>query len=210
MKKNVIVGTILALSVVLFFGCASAPEATEKIEKTDDYRIVDSKAKATGMSEAPKWYDAAMNSRAALKAMYPDSVSVVQTGGGKNLEAIKFELETFGANQELSRMLSTYVNTTGGQTIDSVGNENLEKALSTFTAVASKAEFSGLQKEADFWLLKECKDGERMYTYVVLYLMPQALYNQQVDTILNEMSDEEKEVIQPLVDKAKEEIGIAY
>lgn len=208
MKKNVIFCAVLTISAVVFFGCASAPLAVEVV--APDYRIVDSKAMATGMAQAPKWYDAAMNSNAAVKELYPDNIPVVVTGDGTNLEAIKFELETFGASRELAGRLSTYVSSTAGQTINSDGNASIKKALSSFTAVASKVEFSGLEKEADYWLLKENKDGSRVYTYVVLYLMPQALYNQQIDAILNEMPDADKEVIQPLVDKAKKEIGVAY
>lgn len=221
MKRNVIMCVALMASAVVFFGCAStpaAPVASEPAEVVEPVDVVeeesyvaktlDSKAMAAGVS-VPKWFEVSIEGASALKELYPDNEVLLIQVSGKNLEAIKFEAETFAANTELSRRLSTFVSSEAAQAGSSDGSTELKKAAEFLAAVFSKAEFSGLEKESDYWVLREYEDG-RIYTYTVFYLMPTHLYNQQIDDMLTELPDEEREILQPILDKAREMVGTAY
>lgn len=213
MKKNLIVCMALIVSAVMFFGCMSAPVAVVAPVEViaPDYRVVDSKAMTTGMSSAPAWYEAANDSTSALKKLYPDSISVSASAEGSDLAALKLQLETFAAPRELASRLSTYASTVAGEVRESDDSEELSSAMNSFTAVASKAEFVGLTKEADYWILREYQDGSRTYVYTVLFLMDNDLWAPQLnDQLKSLMTDEEFELLTPYVDRAIEQIGDEY
>lgn len=215
MKKNAIMCMVLMVSAVLFFGCVTTPVADESTPATvtvaePDYKIVDNKAMATGIP-VPAWYAAANESLSALKKLYPDYVAVTASADGENREALQFQLETFAVNQELSGRLSTYFNATAGAITETDGANELTRVIESLAVASTKAEFVGLAKEADYWILKEFKDGTRVYTYTVLYLMKEDLWEQQLDAQMkNLLSDEDYELSQPILDKAMEQIGDDY
>jgi hypothetical protein len=191
-KKIATIAIASFAMMVMITACGGSPAPIQKSSSKVFYDIVDHKGMALG-KEVPDWVLQEANDlekQDQYKTLYLFKFEET----GKNLDATKTWANNFSAPSEISKIVTTRVQQkfAGAQAgdKDKLGNyfENVVKTL-------SQAEYSGAQKVADWWLLKQyrknsaTKAGQQEYTYYLLYGIPKDTLNKLVQDQLDKARD---------------------
>lgn len=216
MKKSLLIAAAGAIALVAA-SCASAPkpETVPVATNLPKFEIVEHKGMTMGVANAPDWVVAAIsNGNAGVEAMsqYKDKYCFVADQTGNNLQALQLWAQGFSVNQEIARMVSNrvqskFVGAAAGSPQDEFGQyfENVVKA-------AADATFSGVRKEADWWVKVRYfqADGKKVdreeYRYLVLMTVDKASLQKQIDDVIDGVATDKPltKTQQTAVDRVKE------
>ena len=201
MKKIATVAVASIALIVMFAACGSSPAPVQKAPKKVFYDIIDQKGQALG-KEVPDWVlqeSSDLEKQAEYKNLYLFKFEET----GKNLEATKTWANNFSAPSEIAKIVSTRVQQkfAGAQAgdKDKVGDyfENVVKTL-------SQTEFSGAQKVADWWILKQYRKdagaqaGQQEYTYYLLF----GIQKDTLNKLVQDQLDKSKADLNPTTEQA--------
>ncbi len=185
--KKVIRVFVLALAII-----ASQFASTDVLEARIKVKVVNHKGAAFGMKKPPEWVMAAVESNAKVGRLYPEKQVFAMTQTGVSLEDLQTRMNTIGINEEVARIAATAVvqnaiqktrSASSSSTKGDVGKAANEVAMSTSfqnsVHQAARATFTGVIKEADWWILN--REGRKEYYIVsVLYYMDKDLFDKQI------------------------------
>ncbi len=197
---------VLLFSCILlaFVGCASTDQAGSIATEVSGETLINHQAKALG-SEVPEWVQKVIGgTRKDLQNDYPDAKIFTSTSRGENLDALKFWANTFDVNTTVASELNTYFSNEAGS-ISNASATELIRTADQLAAVSSTSRFNGLSKEAEYWLLWETADGDKVYDYYVLYTISNQMFDESLDRILADLDEEARSVATPVYDRIKEE-----
>ncbi|GHV07279.1 hypothetical protein FACS189485_17340 [Spirochaetia bacterium] len=188
-----------ALLALTLAGCASGPKVN----------VVTLEDKGTGMNiSTPEWVKLFMTGRiSGVQALpeYKDKYCVIGQETGVNKQFVLAWADSFSAQQQIGAMLRTsiqsaYTAKVDGQAQSSgganssiaagAGSGSYQQSIENSINALVNVNYSGAQREGDWWLLQRRYDPDQKdvysdeYTAFVLYTIPKALLNQQVASSL--------------------------
>jgi hypothetical protein len=191
MKKiTVLLAVLTVIMIVGLMSCGSAPRIVVS--------EIENKGTSTGI-ETPEWITTYISSGvSALQAMplYAKKYCVVGESNGPNKEFVIVWADNFSAQQRIGAMLRTTIESayqaheTGGSSISADGSDGtLQREIDNVINAVVNVSYSGAQREADWWVLRERHDTindtySEEYTAYVLYTIPQQALNEQVASAL--------------------------
>jgi hypothetical protein len=213
---------LLAASAALaaVSGCASnKPRVkTETLEE---------KGTPMGIS-TPKWVKSFVEGRiSAVQGLpeYKDKYCIVGQESGVNKQFVLAWADSFSAQQQIGAMIRTTIGSaytakakgsaqsSGGGSSASAqgsGSGSYEQSIDNSINSTVAAQYSGAQREGDWWVLQRRYDPDRKgvysdeYTAYVLYTFPKASLNQQIANALLSNKDLDPEVARMSVEIAQE------
>ncbi len=214
--KNLGIILVLVITAVMVVGCASAPVAesaadapTVQAQPVQRSVMIDHQAGATRGYEVPgcypEWVAVILDGQdAPLRDLYPNNAVFTSRNRGEDLDGLKYWANTFNVNGLVAGEINTSFNSKAGGS-DGGNADEYKQAGDTLIGVVVDAEFTGLSKEAEYWILWQSPTGEKEYEYMVLYTMTNEMLNTNLDNILNDVPEAERAVITPVIDRIKEE-----
>jgi hypothetical protein len=197
-RKVAIVLSVSLLALTLA-GCASGPKAN----------VATQEDKGTGMGiSTPEWVKIFMTGRiSGVQALpeYKDKYCVIGQETGVNKQFVLAWADNFSAQQQIGAMLRTSIQSaytakvdgqaqsSGGansSTAAGAGSGSYEQSINNSINALVNVNYSGAQREGDWWLLQRRYDPDQKdvysdeYTAFVLYTIPKAQLNQQVANAL--------------------------
>jgi hypothetical protein len=200
-KGTLVIGA--ALLVALLYGCASAP-ATTPTAPVQKSVALDWKGASLGAA-VPDWVEKALQSNARIQTLpeysgyYCFAISR-DDPTSKDFATAWVDNAANGA-QEVGRIVSTTVNARAeteltGSTGQAATEETPAVAAGTSAKLAeyreamNNAAYTGLRKEADFWVqTKNNETGQTYYTAYALWIIDQTNLDTQVAANLQQMMD---------------------
>ncbi|MDR2110593.1 MAG: hypothetical protein LBP32_04725 [Spirochaetaceae bacterium] len=198
MKKIFIITMITGILVTA--GCASKPKETadqnqapQYVEKTETYQVLDHKTRAVGEA-VPEWVTRYISdglSGVETMPQYAGKYVFIGEDSGTNLNALRQWSTGFTVAQDLSRMVSSRIQTRFAGAAAGSPDDAYGRYFEDVVKNSSDATYSGARKESDFWLLKRYfkEDGKtvdrEVYDFYVLVSIDRALLERQIDDILN-------------------------
>jgi len=179
MKKSIIFGLLLVLLAGAFFvGCVSQPAKEDTAKPTlappPPPQIIESKVSDFG-GKVPDWLDKTVLELEKDKTYDGFYVFVVDESG-KNLDGLKTYAKNFVAADAVAKMVSTRVESkfVGAAAGD---KDMLETYMENVVKTVSKANYSGLRVNDEFWVKKRYfnQDGsvdKEEYRYLFLITVP--------------------------------------
>ncbi len=180
---------VLALA---FAVAASQFISTDVLEAKIKVKVVDHKGQAFGMKKPPEWVMAAVDSNSKVGKLYPEKQVFAMTQTGIHLQDLQTRMNTIGINEEVARIAATAVVQNAREKTKSASSST-SKGVSGKTAneiamssqfensvqQAARGKFTGVVKEADWWILN--REGKKEYYIVtVLYYMDKDLFDKQI------------------------------
>ncbi len=136
---------------------------------------------------------------------HEDKVLFAVMNHGENLDVLKFWANKFEINSTVANQLSTFFNEQAAVITD-VDEDEVEKTAEVFSSVASKVTYYGLRKDKEYWLqVRDLETSEVEYEYYVLYTMDEELWDDTLEDIIKGIPDENKLLVQPILEKARDE-----
>ena len=140
--------------------------------------LIDNKGAAFGIS-TPEWVELAVVGASKVATLYPNKVAFVQEEIGSNQKLLAMKGSTTGVNAQFASVVATAIIANYKSVADASGEEFNENAYRNTIEAGAKAQFSGLVKESDWWILVDV-NGKQEYRYYFLYLMDEKLFAEQV------------------------------
>ncbi len=199
---------VLPIMASLLFSACSSKNEVNPFETDNSVAgdvLINHPQKAFG-GMPPEWVQkvAGGGSNSEIAALYPNQVVFTATNRGENLDALKIWLNNVNVNQIVSSQLHTSV-LSKTAAIETANSGEVERLSETLTAITSKAKFTGLKKEAEYWLQFRTEEGNTYYDYYVLYMMDKSTWNANLDRINKGLNGEAKEIFTPAFDRVKSE-----
>lgn len=231
MKRKKIVAVLLSMTIVSInlFAAKKAKEAKVKIE------VVNRPGMAIG-TDIPDWVSAVLegdNKRIAksLKIDLKESQIFVFSNQGENLEFLKTWTDQVDVQRQVANSFSMAVGQSANAVFKGETGEGTKakEAIDQTVKALSAIEINGLLKEAQYWMqFKKPKQGVKVtkkskdtdfdyyYEYYVVFVMPRAVYETQLEAALNGVEDNASETTllkqalsenlrAPLLDKTADE-----
>jgi len=177
-KKIVCVIILGSLAVA----CATTSETTTETSSVSRPKavttLIDNKGAAFGIS-TPEWVELAVVGASKVATLYPNKVAFVQEEIGGNQKLLAMRGSTTGVNAQFASVVATAIIANYKSVADASGEEFNEDAYRSTIEAGAKAQFSGLVKESDWWILVDVS-GRQEYRYYFLYLMDEDLFAEQV------------------------------
>ncbi|WP_059369519.1 hypothetical protein [Treponema endosymbiont of Eucomonympha sp.] len=218
MKSMRKTAALLAASAALaaVSGCASTKSLT---------KILEDKGMPMGIS-TPKWVDSYIKGTvSAVQGLpeYKDKYCVIGEASGVNKLLVLAWADSFSAQQQIGVMIRTTISSaytakakgsaqsSGGRNSASAqgsGSGSYEQAIDNSINSIVAAQYSGAQREGDWWTLQRNYDPDKKglysdeYKAYVFYTFPKSSLNQQVATALRS-----NEVLDPDVARVSVEIA---
>ncbi len=185
---------LFCLSIIIFVAsCSSTPTQTtttapqQPVRNIARMEIIDEKGYAFGV-EQPQWVAPAIEGSSKVSALYPGKRAFVLDSRGKNLKLLQRKSNTTEINAVLSRIAGTAIIQNARNILIASGEDINADEYSDAIQQASRASFSGLVPESDWWILQS--DGQKEeYTYLVLYLIDEKLFERQFGNINGRVAD---------------------
>lgn len=195
---------VSVLFLTLMLSACGSKEAEMPTASSSEVILINHPQKAFG-GEVPEWVRlvAGGGSNTELSELYDKYVVFTDTKQGENLDALKFWLNDFDINKTVSTQLNTAFSSKAAAITNATADE-IERSADALTAVTSKATFSGLKKESEYWLQYSTADDNTYYDYYVLYIMDKKLWNEQLAAIIKQLSAQDKKIVTPVLDKVTE------
>ena len=95
---------------------------------------------------------------------------------------------TTGVNAQFASVVATAIIANYKSVADASGEKFNEDAYRNTIEAGAKAQFSGLVKESDWWVLVDV-NGKQEYRYYFLYLMDEELFAEQVVALAKDSGD---------------------
>ncbi|MDO6994719.1 hypothetical protein Q5M87_11945 [Brachyspira innocens] len=149
-----------------------------------EYTVIDTKGAALGL-EAPEWINY-VSSVSQMQSLFPGKVAFVKYETGPNLSLIQRRVNTTGINADYARVVSTAVKQAFKEHANWSDEEFNQKMGEDSIIGSAKAKFKGLKKEGDWWVLRRDLDGNKEYTYYVLYLLDEQIFLKDLGLIIEE------------------------
>lgn len=197
--RKLFICTVIA-GTVLLAGCASKPKgasaqlpAPEYVEKTETYQVLDHKTKAVGQ-DVPEWVTRYISEGLiGVEGMsqYQNKYVFIGEDSGTNLNALRQWSTGFTVAQDLSRMVSSRVQSRFAGAVAGSPDDAYGRYFENVVKNSSDATYHGARKETDFWLLKRYfqSDGKtvdrEVYDFYVLVSIDKEILERQIDDILN-------------------------
>lgn len=140
--------------------------------------LIDNKGAAFGIS-TPEWVELAVVGASKVATLYPNKVAFVQEEIGGNQKLLAMRGSTTGVNAQFASVVATAIIANYKNVTDASGEKFNEDAYRSTIEAGAKAQFSGLVKESDWWILVDVS-GRQEYRYYFLYLMDEDLFAEQV------------------------------
>ncbi|MFI3256983.1 MAG: hypothetical protein R3Y36_01645 [Spirochaetales bacterium] len=200
---------LLVIVAIIFAGCASSPETAQVtpgiIESEITETIINHQAKAYRGDTLPEWVGVVLDGQnAPLRDLYPNNAVFTNQSRGKDLDALKYWANTFDVNSVVASQLNTYFKSNAAE-VANASDDAISRVADTLAGVTAEAQFSGLQKEAEYWILWQSTTGEQEYQYLVLYTMTNAMYNTNLDRIIDAIDAADRDVVTEVFEKIKAE-----
>lgn len=227
MKKILVI--LLCLMCVTSVFAAKAKEQKVKIE------VVNRPGLALG-TDIPEWVVAVLEGdnksiAKSLKIDLKDTQIFVFSNQGTDLEFLKTWTDQVDVQRQVANSFSMAVGQSANAVFQgSAGDENKrQQAIDQTVKALSAIEINGLSKDAQYWMqFKRPKQGLKVtkkspessydyyYEYYVIFTMPRAIYEAQLEAALNGIEDNasETELLKkalsenlraPLLDKAADD-----
>ena len=227
MKKILVI--LLCLMCVTSVFAAKAKEQKVKIE------VVNRPGLALG-TDIPEWVVAVLEGdnksiAKSLKIDLKDTQIFVFSNQGTDLEFLKTWTDQVDVQRQVANSFSMAVGQSANAVFQgSAGDENKrQQAIDQTVKALSTIEINGLSKDAQYWMqFKRPKQGVKItkkspesafdyyYEYYVIFTMPRAIYEAQLEAALNGIEDNasETELLKkalsenlraPLLDKAADD-----
>jgi len=197
MKKIVHLALAVVVLAIVVVGCASEPEATERVSVTapPEYEMIDHKTRDFGGS-IPDWVTMSA-SELESTPKYQDFYVFVDDQVGQDLEGLKLWARGFSISSEIARLVSTRVEDKFVGAAAGDRNE-LETYLEEVVKSVSSAQYSGARVEQDFWVKRRRRsDNAEDYRYLFLVTVPR----QQIDAAIQRALNEAEEARNPSPNK---------
>lgn len=149
--------------------------------------IIDDMGAITG-AQPPKWLPYVSETSKIKDELYPKKVPFVYEISGKDLRYLKRQANATGAAADYARTMSTAVIASAGYQTTAYDGEITSEQFAELVQSASRAKFSGFKKEGEWWVLRKFSDGREEYSYYVLYLMDESIFNKNIGLIADELS----------------------
>ena len=166
--------------IILFFIlCAVSFTQTES-----EYTVIDTKGAALGL-QAPEWINY-VSSVSQMQNLFPGKVAFVKYEIGSNLNLIQRKINTTGINADYARVISTAVKEAFKEHANWSEDDFQQRMGEDSILGSAKAKFKGLKKEGDWWVLRKDTEGNKQYTYYVLYLIDEQIFLKDLGLIIEE------------------------
>ncbi len=200
-KKSLLVLAILIASVLMFVGCASAPEepAPTEIQGTVQSEVLEHKGSALGLNELPVWVETyILDGITGLEEMsdFSGEYCFVAETAAQNINAAQAWVEGFNMPQTIARNVSTRVEGIFSGAESGAADGEYSTYFENIVKTVTETEFSGARKENDWWVLTRRYDSDSKSKYTdeyrayVLYTMPKDLLDQQVLSVIERIEQE--------------------
>jgi hypothetical protein len=155
--------------------------------------VLDHKTKAVGQ-DVPEWVTRYINDGligVETMPQYKDKFVFIGEDSGTNLNALRQWSINFTVAQDLSRIISTRVQSRFAGAGAGSPDDEYGRYFETVVKNSSDATYSGARKETDFWLLKRYfkADGKtvdrEVYDFYVLISIDKDILERQITDILN-------------------------
>ena len=172
--KKILTSIILTLTVCsLLF--AQRPE------------IIDDMGAVTGAKQ-PRWLPYVSEASKIKEELYPNKVPFVYEIQGKDLRYLKRQANSTGAAADYARTMSTAVRATAAEMAEGYDEQIVSTQFAELVETAARAKFSGFKKEGEWWVLRKFADGREEYSYYVLYLIDEVLFNKNIGLMADDLS----------------------
>jgi hypothetical protein len=217
MKTNLCLLSALLL-MALIPGCGGKqPEQTAapSAEGSVTYETIDWRGRNVGVPKEniPQWVTAVASGApmSELSPLFENRVVFVGEQKGKNLSLVQSWANNFSVQATVSRELTNAVDATfGGGLSGNLDEGRVNRIQREIVATLSTTRFSGLRKDADFWIKERVTDRvkktvvDEYASYVVFSMDPESFRLQLAEALKKIIPQNQEEV--GMMQKAEENI----
>jgi hypothetical protein len=224
-RKSLLLLTVCVIILGLALaGCKSTPAPSGPVVRNV---VLEEKGTAFNIP-TPEWVKIYITGRiSAVQALpeYQDKYCVIGTETGVNKQFVLAWADSFSAQQQIGAMIRTNIasaytaqaqgraQSSGGANSSSAqgaGSGSYEQSIDNAINSVVEVQYSGAQREGDWWVLTRRYDPDQAnvytdeYTAYVLYTFPKASLNQQIANALISTQNLDPEIARMSAEIARE------